>query len=372
MIPEPDPKAAMELRGMATRDAILKRAEAVAPTERVRPPTLADIPTLSTAEKAIARGAEAVFQPETPRTWAGKAMEETVLAEAQDLSLAPPRALECRPVRRPGDPLGPRAAVLRARPRALDVAGRPLVGPMADVVAQVSRDTITQYEKAARYRFVRDLAGGDRGLETAMTRLRGVRQQGLARGDGTGLHPKGLSEVARPFRGNEGLAPFEPAIDVPFEPRVKLDRAIALIRQEVAKGRAELRASRASAMSERVYNYSDPFPSQPGMDRLTPRGRILESVEGTSGAVRTVDSKRLAEWSASGKAPTRATLRPVEVAPFAREGLVISGPRPSLGTQVEAAASRAQLSGASISSPRIGGILIGASRPQHPGAGYST
>ena len=66
VIPEPDPKVATELRGLATRDAILKRAQAVAPTERVRPPTLADSPTLSNAEKAVARSAEAVFEAEAP------------------------------------------------------------------------------------------------------------------------------------------------------------------------------------------------------------------------------------------------------------------------------------------------------------------
>ena len=83
VIPQPDPKEAIELRRLATRDAILKRAEAGAPSDRVRPPTLAETPTLSEAEKAVARSGEAVFEAEAPRTWAGKAMEQTVLKEAR-------------------------------------------------------------------------------------------------------------------------------------------------------------------------------------------------------------------------------------------------------------------------------------------------
>jgi hypothetical protein len=360
LIPEPDPKAATELRGMATRDAILKRAQAVAPTERVRPPTLGDTPTLSAAEKSVARSAEAVFQHEAPRTWAGKAMEETVLAEARtSSSLRRALASAARSVNQgirsiPGRPFLRELAV-----DAINVVGRPIGGPLADFVGEVSRDTIAQYEKAARYRFVNDLAGGDRGLEKALTRIRSadtkVSLGGTARDyiRQVSVKPADVAAVTRSLRS------FEPAIDVPFEPGVKLERVSALIRQEAARAKAEMRAYRAGAMSESLYNYSDPFPSQPGMDRLTPRGQILESVEGKAGAARAVDAKRLTDWSASGRATPRGPLRPVEVAPFARERLIISGPRPALGPGAEAAASRVRTFRNLISSPRIGGILIG-------------
>src|SRR5262249_26140558 len=112
---------------------------------------------------------EAVFESETPRTWAGKAMEQTVLAEARTSpSLRSALGSAARSVKQgirsvPGRPFLRELAL-----ETLDAVGRPIVGDMADVVAQVSRDTIAQYEKAARYRFVRDLAGGDQGLERAM------------------------------------------------------------------------------------------------------------------------------------------------------------------------------------------------------------
>src|SRR5262249_30705066 len=150
VIPEPDPKIATELRGLATRDAILKRAQAVAPTERVRPPTLADTPTLSAAEKSVARSAEAVFEAEAPRTWVGKAMEETVLAEART-SPSLRRAL-ANSARSAGQGLrsAPGRPFLRELAlEAFNAAGRPIVGDAADVIAQVSRDTLAQYEMAA-------------------------------------------------------------------------------------------------------------------------------------------------------------------------------------------------------------------------------
>jgi hypothetical protein len=369
LIPEPELKAATELRGMATRDAILKRAQAVAPTERVRPPTLADSPTLSAAEKSIARSAEAVFQPDVPRTWAGKAMEETVLAEARNSpSLRRALASAARSVNQRLRSVPGRPFVRELALDALDVVGRPIAGDMADVVAQVSRDTIAQYEKAARYRFVREIAAGERGLETAMTRVRGLNPEVTLGGTArdyirrVSVKPPDVSAVTKSLR------PFEPAIDVPFEPGVKLEKASALIRQEAARGTAELRAYRASVMSESLYNYSDPFPSQPGMDRLTPRGQILESVEDTAGAVRTAEAKGLASWRATGRASTSATLRPVEVAPFARERLAIPGPRSSLSAPVEAAGARARAFRSLISSPRIGGILIGREPAAAPAA----
>ena len=130
-------------------------------------------------------------------------------------------------------------------------------------------------------------------------------------------------------------------------------------------------------MSEALYNYSDPFPSQPGMDRLTPRGQIIESVEAPPGSGRALDPERLAEWSASGrfrslpaegralaaKVPTSAALRPTETAEFTR-GARRRGSRPVLSTRLESAASRARVFRNLISSPKIGGVLIG----REPGA----
>jgi hypothetical protein len=359
-IPELDPKAATELRGMATRDAILKRAQAVAPTERVRPPTLADTPKLSAAEKSIARSAEAVFQPEAPRTWAGKAMEKTVLAEARTSpSLRQALAKAARSVNQgirsiPGRPFLRELAL-----DALEVAGRPITGPMTDALAQISRDTIAQHEKLARYRFVRDLAGGDQGLEKAMTRLRSVDPK-VSLGGTTRDYIRQVAVKSPDLSAlTKSLRPFEPAIDVPFEPGVKLERASALVRHEAARVKAEMSAYRASTMSESLYNYSDPFPSQPGMDRLTPRGQVLESVEGAPGATRAVDAKALRDWTASGRTPTKVALRPTESASFLRERLAVPGPRSPLSAPTEAAASRVRTFRSLISSPRIGGILIG-------------
>ncbi len=301
LIPEPHPKMAAELRRLATRDAILKRAQVVAPTERVRPPTLADTPTLSDAERAVARGAEAVFEAETPRTAVGKAMEKTVLAEARTSpSLRRALAKSARSVGQRIRSIPGRRFWAELAIDALDTAGRPVVGDVADVVTQVSRDTLAQYEKAARYRFVRDLVG-DRGIETAMARLRGVDAKVSLGGTAQDYLRRVHAKTASVSSVTKALHPFEPAIDVPFEAGVKLDRASALIREEIARARPESRAFRASAMSESLYNYSDPFPSQPGMDRLTPRGQILESVEGATGAGRPLDLERLAEWSASSR-----------------------------------------------------------------------
>ena len=114
---------------------------------------------------------------------------------------------------------------------------------MTDVIAQVSRDTLVQYEKMARYRFVRELAG-DRGIEAAMAKIRGIDAK-LSLGETAqdyirrvyGKSPS-LSSVAK------ALHPFEPAIDVPFEAGVKLDRVSALIREEIARAKPEFRLPR--------------------------------------------------------------------------------------------------------------------------------
>jgi hypothetical protein len=372
VIPEADPVAAAKVRAIATRDAILRRAQQVAPTERLRPPTLGDAPKLSLSEKNVARSSQAVFETASPRTWVGKEMEGMLVREARtspklrqvllDRARAVGQNLRSLPGRRF---LGELAL------DALDAAGRPVLGDAAtDLITQLSRDTLVQYERAARYRFIKALAG-DGGVETALTRLRSFDPK-VSLGGTTGDFIRRVSERAPSLQSvTNSLRPFEPAIDVPFEAGVKLDRASDLIRKQVAQAKTEMRPYRASQLSEALYNYSDPFPSQPGIDRLTPRGRIIESYEGTPGASLKAEADQLAEWAASGhqrtriidrvalKAPSSATLRAMESPELASGRLIARGPRPVINTRLESFATRARAFRSLISSPRVGGVLIG-------------
>ena len=385
--PELEPATSARLRALAARDAILDHASQVAPTARVRPPSLADAPGLTGAQRNLARSAQAIFRNDAPRTFAGQAMHDQVLMEMRRspgfrqtvVAQAPAAQARLRagfgisPRSPPGQRLWSELSLTT-----LDAAVERVAGPdVADMVGEISRTTLKNYETAQRYEFMRNLAGGDKGLQSALDRL--------AAGKGKVTLPDTGRDYLRQINtrsvgGGEtvrAVAPYEPSIEVPFERGVNLERAGSIIMEQSARGEAANTAYRARVFSEALENYSGTFPSQPGIERVTPRGQILEAIASNDaavakgaalkGRVASIEAGKLSEWSAGRKFSTTASL--------VKNGR-IELPRTALPSNAVNSVERRRSFLQLHSSPKVGGVLIGrkpeagsqAAAPFHPSA----
>jgi hypothetical protein len=237
-IPEPDALASARLRGLATRNEILERARRVAPSERVRPPSPSEVPALNGAQRKVASAAESIFRSEVQRTAAGQGMYEQVV---QEMRLSP-RFRELVRLQAPAARarlLGGAAVTPRAPPggrlwgelslTAFDAAVERVAGvDVADAVGEIARSTLRHHELARRYAFMSDLAGGESGLNTALERL--AADDTRAPLPGTGRDYLRRVNAANPVAETaRAVAPYEPAIEVPFEPGVNLEKAGAIV-----------------------------------------------------------------------------------------------------------------------------------------------
>ena len=286
---EPDVASTAKLRSLATRNEILDRARRVAPSERVRPPTPAEAPPLNGVQRRVATAAESVFRADAPRTAAGEGIYEQIVGEMR----ASPRFREAIRTQAPaararlmaGAPLAPRAPpsgrlLGELSLTAFDSAVSQVAGPeAADAFGQIARSTLQNHEKARRFAFMKELTRGDSGLKSALDRImaddprmpltRTGREylQRVQAGPGT------LGETVR------AVAPFEPSIEVPFERGVNLERAGAISLNQGKAADPGVARYRVGLFTEAMESYADTFPSQPGIERVTPRGQILEAVE---------------------------------------------------------------------------------------------
>lgn len=326
-VARPDPRTAYRMRSMATRDAILTQAQARAPTERVRPPAMADVANLTDAQRALARDAQGVFRPDEPRTWAGDRMK----AELAERARAVPEFRARLVAKAKSLGTGVRGAFARLGEGAF--AGKPfwreialsalnLVSPQVDATAgligdaldHASREAVVHFEEVSRYKFLNEIRG-DASVESAVKTM-AAQDADLTLGRTQEYVSKLGSRAKEVGSTVERLAPYEPAIDVPFDRGVNLPKATEVARDRAADREAEilrvagdalknatpedlarLRVQLTEAQSEAIINYTDHFPSQNGMDLTTPRGRLVETAR--IGGDSTFHPGDLADWSPS-------------------------------------------------------------------------
>jgi hypothetical protein len=370
--PAPDPATGARLRALATRDAILDHASKVAPTERIRPPSLSDAPGLSAGQRGVAQSAQSIFRNDAPRTLAGKAMREEILAEMRlsprfrQTVIAEAPAARARLL---GD-WGTRARSVPGQRfwseltlTTFDAAVERVAGPeVADALGEISRATLSNYEAARRYQFLRDLAGGRGGLQSALDRVAAGAEKVTLPETGRDYFRQVSARVGSAGDAVRAVAPYEPAIEVPFERGVNLERAGSIVMEQTAHGDAATRNYRVRAFSEALENYSGTFPSQPGIERVTPRGQLLETIASEhattakgaeaalKGRVASIEAGKLSEWTAGRKFSTTATL--------VKNGR-IELPRTPLPSTAVNSVERARSFLRLHSSPRVGGVLIG-------------
>ena len=150
----------------------------------------------------------------------------------------------------------------------------------------MSRGAFVQFEEVHRFTFLNEI-GGDATAESAIKSL-AARNADLSLGR-TQEYVSKLDGRAREVGPTvERLAPFEPAIDVPFDRGVDLAKATEVTRHAPRpRSRSALRRGRRDqkpnlgrpravprgvdrVQSEAIVNYTDHFPSQGGMDLTTP------------------------------------------------------------------------------------------------------
>jgi hypothetical protein len=368
-VPEPEAVTSVQYRALATREAILDHAQKVAPTERVRPPSFSEAPGLSDAQRQVARSAESIFRNDVPRTAAGQGMQEQIIREMrrspQFRESVVAQAPAARARLRLGGGISPRSPPGRRlwgelSLTAFDAAVERVAGPeVADAVGEISRATLQHYETARRYAFMRDLAGGEKGLATALDRLGGGDAQATLPGTGRDYLRKVIARTVPGGDAVRSVAPYEPAIEVPFERGVKLERAGAIVMEQSLHGAPTEAAYRARVFSEALENYSGTFPSQPGMERVTPRGQLLEAIStheaaaakgaGFNARVASLEAGKLSEWTAGRRLATAAGLKPGR----------IELPKTVLPPNALNTSSRARDFLRLHSSPKVGGVLIG-------------
>jgi hypothetical protein len=386
-VTEPAAADSAKLRALATRDAILDYASKVAPTERVRPPSLSEAPGLSPAQRNVAKSAQSIFRNDSPRTVAGRAMHDEVLLEMRrsphfrETVIAQAQAARARLRGYSGISLrGPPGQRLWSElsQTAFDAAVERVAGAdVADAIGEIRRATLSNYEAAKRYEFMRHLAGDKHGVQSALDRL--------AAGEGKAVLPESGRDYLRQVNIRtvssgevvRAIAPYEPAIEVPYERGVKLERAGSIVMEQTARGEPANAIYRARSFSEPIENYTGTFPSQPGIERVTPRGQLLEAIareetalaKGASvkGRIGSIEAGKLSEWSAGRRFSTAASL--------VKNGR-IELPKTILPTNAVNNVDRARNFLRLHSSPRVGGVLIGrkakadppAASPFHPSA----
>jgi hypothetical protein len=370
VIAMPDAEASAKLRALATRNEILDQARRVAPSERFRPPIPSEVPNLSDVQRKMLSSAESIFRSEAPRTAPGQAMYDQLVRE---MRLAPgfreqviAQAPRVRARLLAGSGLAPRAPpsgrlLSELSLTAFESAVDRVAGPTAaDAFGEIARSTLINYEKACRYEFMRDLAGGESKLSDALERF--AAREAKAPLPGTGRQY--LRQVSiGPSTAREtvsAVAAYEPAIEVPFERSVNLEKAGAIVMEQGRHGAPDVARSVTRTFTEAMESYADTFPAQPGIERVTPRGQILEALERQAAAAKEVGAEsrllaslpgeKLSEWSAG---------RSIAAA----DSLIKEGRIKLLGTPLQpsalSGAERARSFFRLHSSPRVGGVLIG-------------
>ena len=271
-VPQPEAETSMRLRGLATRQAILGHAQKVAPSARLRPPGLSETPGLSDRQRTVVRSAESVFQDNAPRTRIGQAMQEQLVREA-GLSTKLREAV----VREAEVARAQLKATVNAGPRsppgrrlwgelslsALDAAVERVAGPaVADAVGEISRSALADFVLARRYQFIKDVAG-DEGLAKALSHLRAGDPKSPLPGAGRDY----LRQVNAPDGDYAGVVravgPYEPAIEIAFEPGVNLERAGSIVLEQAAKGKPAESSWRAQCSPSRWRTTRPRSPRSP-------------------------------------------------------------------------------------------------------------
>jgi hypothetical protein len=342
---------------------------------------LSEAPGLSDAQRKVASAAESIFRSDGPRTAAGRGVYEQIVREMRAspefrkivVAQAPQaraRLLSGAGLVRPSVPgarlLGEFSLTM------FDAAVERVAGTAAaDAIGEITRSTLINYETARRYEFVTDLAGGESGLKKALDRLAVEDPRVPLPGTGRDYLRRVNAGAVPGGETVRAVAPFEPAIEVPFERGVNLERAGSIVLEQSGKGNAAGAAYRARAFSEAMGSYADTFPSHPGVERVTPRGQILEVMSGNEAAtakgaarvkarVASIEAGKLSEWSAGRKLSTTASFVKNGRIELPKDGLL-----PSAINNGERARSFFRLH----SNSKVGGVLIG--RKPEPGTPQS-